>query len=216
MQLCFRTNSMMIKLSMCLGIALWCGGLYAESLFPDISRLPAQANSPDPLVSMDGSRITSHEQWFKKRRPELKRLFEHYMYGTMPPVPERLQFMVERDGEDFFNGKAAGKEVTISFDKATNAPKIHVLLIVPKNHARQTGEKELKTGGEGAGARQLYSFPTELKWRGFPVFLGLNFCGNFALTSNREVAVPEGWMGKACPGCVDEHATEAGRGGQTE
>jgi hypothetical protein len=48
------------------------------------------------------------------------------------------------------------------------------------------------------------------------VFLGLNFCGNFALTANREVALPEGWMTKACPGCVDGHATEAGRGGQMD
>ena len=31
--------------------------------------------------------VTSPEQWFRRRRPELKALFQHYMYGQMPPRP---------------------------------------------------------------------------------------------------------------------------------
>ena len=31
---------------------------------------------PDPLVMLNGQRVTSPEQWFNHRRPEILRLFE--------------------------------------------------------------------------------------------------------------------------------------------
>ena len=59
----------------------------AQASFPDPSALPPQAALPDPLVMLDGRRVTSRDQWFKERRPELKALFQHYMYGAIPPKP---------------------------------------------------------------------------------------------------------------------------------
>jgi hypothetical protein len=164
--------------------------------YPPISKLPVQTNTPDPLIEWSGKRVKTRREWMNHRRPELKDLFQHYMYGTMPPAPKNELFMVEHDGENFFEGKATGREVSIFLDNGSNAPVIHLLIIVPTS----TKEKNANAGGG----------------RGVPVFLGLNFCGNFALTSNTVVAVPESWMGKGCPGCVDGHATEAGRGTQAE
>ena len=57
--------------------------------FPEPSKLPAQTALPDPLVMLDGRPVTSRTQWVKERRPELKALFEHYMYGAIPPKPTR-------------------------------------------------------------------------------------------------------------------------------
>src|SRR5262245_53370328 len=49
--------------------------------FPEASALP------DPLVLSNGHRVESKDQWMKERRPELKALFEHYMYGPLPSKP---------------------------------------------------------------------------------------------------------------------------------
>ena len=64
--------------------------------FPEPSALPSQAALPDPLVMFDGRRVTSRDQWFKERRPELKALFQHYMYGAIPPKPAHVQVKVAR------------------------------------------------------------------------------------------------------------------------
>src|SRR4051812_7678141 len=54
---------------------------------PNSKDLPAQEGLPDPLVMFDGRKVTSREMWFNERRPELIRLFQHYMYGQLPPKP---------------------------------------------------------------------------------------------------------------------------------
>lgn len=47
--------------------------------FPPVPELPSQVELPDPLILFDGRRVTTREQWFNERRPELKALFQHYM-----------------------------------------------------------------------------------------------------------------------------------------
>src|SRR5262245_45303485 len=64
--------------------------------FPEVSQLPSQPRLPDPLVMFNGERVTSKKQWMNKRRPELKALFQHYMYGAMPPAPAKIKSTVER------------------------------------------------------------------------------------------------------------------------
>ena len=46
-----------------------------QASFPEPSALPFQAALPDPLVMLDGRRVTSRDQWVKERRPELLALF---------------------------------------------------------------------------------------------------------------------------------------------
>src|SRR5689334_21112731 len=49
--------------------------------FPEPAALPANPAFPDPLVMRDGTKITSAADWTARRKPELRALFEHYMYG---------------------------------------------------------------------------------------------------------------------------------------
>jgi hypothetical protein len=165
--------------------ACWLGlasfGLAAES-FPDIAALPLQTNLPDPLVTLDGSRVTTSDAWVNQRRPELKALFQNYMYGHFPPAPARLDSRVERVDEKALAGKATLKEVTIRFGPPA-VPSIHLLLVVPNGRAKPA-----------------------------PVFLGLNFCGNHAVLDDPRIALPVVWMPKGCPGCTNNQATGAGRG----
>ncbi|HEY3323492.1 MAG TPA: acetylxylan esterase [Planctomycetota bacterium] len=100
--------------------------------FPSVEQLPAQPNLPDMLTAFNGEKITSKEQWVQKRRPELKALFQHYMYGFFPPAPEKIEATVEREDKQYFGGKATKKEVAIKYGPA-GAPPIHLLLILPNN-----------------------------------------------------------------------------------
>jgi dienelactone hydrolase len=75
--------------------------------------LPVRAELPDPLVMLDGTKVTNKEQWNEKRRPELKALFQHYMYGTIPaavPVTAKVLF----EDAKAFGGKATLREVSLA------------------------------------------------------------------------------------------------------
>ena len=79
---------------------------------------------------LDGSRVTTAKQWNEKRRPQLKGMFEQYMYGEIPPKPKKLNFKSNGVDKKFLNGKATLKLVTISIP-GSEAPRIDLLLITP-------------------------------------------------------------------------------------
>jgi dienelactone hydrolase len=153
---------------------------------PDVSDLPASKSLPDPLVMLAGQRVMTKEQWLNERRPELKKLFQHYMYGYAPAAPDNVKADTRRTVSDYFGGKATLKELSISYG-GPGAPTFEVLLVVPN---RRSGPA--------------------------PTFVGMNFCGNHALLTDREVALSKYWMRSQCPGCVDNRATDAGRGTQLD
>jgi hypothetical protein len=158
----------------------------ARADFPPASRLPSHPGLPDPLTMLDGTKVTTREQWEKKRRPELKKLFEHYMYGYFPPRPKNVSFKVERVDKQALGGKATLKEVTISFGPK-GTPPIHLLLFIP-NHRKGPA----------------------------PVFLGMTFCGNHTVINDPNIPLPDVWMPDHCPGVKGHRATDAGRGKQTD
>ncbi len=156
--------------------------------FPPFAALPKQAALPDPLVMMDGTKVASQAKWNDQRRPELRRLFQHYVYGTLPPTPGVALAVLEREDHDFLDGQATLKIVTLS-SELTNAPRIDLMVVIP-NAPPPSGASN------------------------YPVFLALNFCGNHALTKDPRVPLARSWMGKGCPGCTNNVATEDARGSQ--
>jgi fermentation-respiration switch protein FrsA (DUF1100 family) len=151
---------------------------------PDVSELKPHADLPDPLVMLDGRRVADKRQWEQERRPELKLLLQHYMYGYMPAPPRKVRATVAREDREFFGGKATLRQVTIRFGPA-GTPPIHLLEIVP-NHRKGPA----------------------------PVFVGLTFSGNYTLVHDPHIPIPKLWMYPHVPGVVNNRATEAGRGGQ--
>src|SRR5437762_3587780 len=81
---------------------------------PEPAKLPLKAELPDPLVTFDGKKVATKEQWQKERRPELKTLFEHYMYGRAPAAP-KVNAKVERIDKMALGGKATLQEITLTF-----------------------------------------------------------------------------------------------------
>ena len=149
---------------------------------PKLADLPLQTSLPDPLVMLDGRKVSSREMWFNERRPELMRLFQHYMYGELPPKPAALSSKAERADSSAFGGKATLSEVTLNFERPA-APPIHLMLVVPNK-------------------RSL----------GAPVILQINYFGNHTLVRDKEVRLPENWMPERGAGVVGNRATEASRG----
>src|SRR3954447_11167774 len=68
--------------------------------FPEAAQLPARAGLPDPLVMLDRRPVPSPEEWVTRRRPELKALFRHYMYGQVPAPRSDQTFAIEREDKN--------------------------------------------------------------------------------------------------------------------
>ena len=101
---------------------------------PKPADLPAQTSLPDPLVMLDGRKVTTTKMWLNERRPELIRLFQHYMYGRLPPKLA-VTGKVERADVAAFGGKATLSEVTLMFGSTGVAP-IHLMLVAPNKRTR--------------------------------------------------------------------------------
>lgn len=163
-------------------LLLGCGSLTIAAELPEVEDLPAVAELPDPLKMFDGARVETKEQWETRRKPELKTLFQHYMYGYFGETP-KVSATQESKHDDLFGGKATMKQVTLTVGPP-ECPKLNLLLFVPN-----------KTKDN----------------RPAPVVLGLNFTGNHTVLDDPRIALAKGWM-RPGPGVENNQATEAGRG----
>lgn len=98
--------------------------------FPPPDKLPSVPEMPSPVVMLDGTKVTTKADWEAKRRPELKELFQHYMYGTYPAKPEKVTGKVLFEDARAFGGKGTLREVEITFGPP-DWPNIYLLVATP-------------------------------------------------------------------------------------
>jgi len=91
---------------------------------------------PDPLVSADGTRVTTARDWNTKRRREILRLFETEVYGKTPARPSTVQYHLNEVDAEALQGLATRKQVTIALGNALHDPVMELLLYIP-NAARK-------------------------------------------------------------------------------
>jgi hypothetical protein len=132
--------------------------------YPTVAMLPSMHELPDPLLMLNGRRVTSREQWIKERRTELIGLFEHYMYGALPPRPNTVTSKLEREDRAALGGKATLQEVTVTFGPP-ELPPIHLMLVLPN---RRPGPA--------------------------PVVLSLNYFGNHTLLRDHAINLSTNWI----------------------
>lgn len=100
----------------------------------DEAKVPA-FKLPDPLVLNNGTRVTTPEQWWTKRRPEIVEFFDREIYGRVPKDAPRVVWIVESTVEEKVGGvpvitkKLAGR-VDNSADPSISV-KIDLTLTVP-------------------------------------------------------------------------------------
>ena len=166
---------------LCIAFAAWQAP--AAEVNYDESQVPAYP-LPDPLVNLAGQRITSAQQWWQQRRPEILRLFETEMFGKTPAGPVPLRWEVWDQSDQAWDGAARRKQVTIYLSDRADGPRMDLLLYLPRT---VTGPA--------------------------PVFLALNFGGNQSICNDPQVRVTSSWAeGSEQDGVVDQRTTEASRG----
>jgi hypothetical protein len=143
---------------------------------------------PDPLIAADGTRVTTPELWWKKRRPELMETFTREMYGRSPGRPEKMTFEVFDRDPKALDGKATRIQIAIR-PGGDGGPRMDLLVYVPNNAKGPV-----------------------------PAFIGLNFWGNHAIHPDPGIRLTESWVeNNKQPyvdlAGVDKHkATDATRG----
>ena len=122
---------------------------------------------------------------WEERRRELLTLFGAHVYGRVPDeLAEVTTTVVQREsGESPWDG-VARRQLRVEWRRADQSVTADLLIFLPVH---------------GPSA--------------VPVFLGLNFAGNHAVSDDPEVWLPSGWFPNGRGGTVDDHrATEQGRG----
>jgi len=141
---------------------------------------------PDPLRMQDGTAVGTVEEWNTKRRPEILALFQQHVYGASPELPKLRANYTELIPvkSDALEGLATRKLIQITFPDYPKFDGIELMLYVPKDAPQPV-----------------------------PVFLGLSFAANHAVTPETDIPLSTRWMRKNDEaGIVDHRATEENRG----
>ena len=102
--------------------------------YPPPDKLPPSENFPDVLTMRDGTKVATKQGWEEKRRPELKELFQHYMYGRFPEKPLKVTAKVLFEDPKALGGKGTLREVEIDFGPR-DWPKLYLLVAAPNGKA---------------------------------------------------------------------------------
>lgn len=121
------------RLILLVSLTSWCQEPVFDPDFNfDESKVPAYT-LPVPLVAFDGERVTDAKTWYKKRRPEMLRVFDSSMYGRVPGRPRKMTFERTSIDRDALHGEAIRKEVTVYFTGRKDGPKMDILIYLPRN-----------------------------------------------------------------------------------
>src|SRR6267154_793372 len=105
----------------------------------DESKVPTYT-LPDALVMADGRKVTDAKTWTEKRRPELLKLFETYVYGKTPVGrPAHMTWEVVSEDRNARDGTAIAKTVTIFFPDekdGSSRMRMNLYLTLPKTGQR--------------------------------------------------------------------------------
>jgi len=124
---------------------------YDESKVPDYVL-------PDLLTCIDGTKVTTIEQWEQKRRPELLDMFFDQVYGYTPDGNVDVSYEVLAEKDDALDGLATAQQVMFTFSGEGKEVKALALVYIPKYRQGTV-----------------------------PVFIGYNFQGNHNTTTDEWV-----------------------------
>lgn len=96
-------------------------------------------NIPDPLTMNDGQKVTTPEQWWKDRRPQIVEMESKYVYGFVPAnVPKVTWSVTAVDREMIGFTPVIAKDLIGEVDNSgcpAISVKIHMTVVTPANAA---------------------------------------------------------------------------------
>jgi len=85
---------------------------------------------PDPLVLANGQPVRDADTWFKRRRPEILKLYEAEIYGRVPDNAPKVRWDVAAT-TNALGGTAILKGVTGHVGNRADGPKLYLNLYLP-------------------------------------------------------------------------------------
>ncbi|MBR0531943.1 MAG: hypothetical protein IJJ96_04980, partial [Bacteroidales bacterium] len=116
----------------------------------------------DPLVLSNGKKV-SKRQW-PQRRQEILELFQHEMYGVLPPKGDGIVTETIEEGPTLY-GQGTRRQVRMWFRKDKTGPKVDWLIVTPNNVQGPV-----------------------------PVVLLYNYAGNHVVLPDGEILVSNAWF----------------------
>mgnify|MGYP002883016447 FL=1 len=141
---------------------------------------------PDSLTCIDGTNITTPEQWINVRRPELLSLFSENVYGKTPDLANPLRAEIIEEGIAL-KKRALRRQIRLFFPQSTDTTATHMDI--------------------------LCYIPYEIE-KPIPLLIGLNFAGNHTIQSDPSIILNSSWISEKWEGVVNNYATEKSRGTQ--
>jgi len=157
-----------------------------EKVITEESQVP-EYKLPDVLTCQNGKKVKTEKTWFKKRRPEILKLFTNEVYGKVPGQLAISEVKVWESADNALNGLARRKQLSLFFRKGERNLEVNVLMYLPK-----TMEK-------------------------VPVFLAYNFTGNHTICSDPHIRLTESWVANnPSVGIVNNQVTEQSRASDSQ
>jgi (4-O-methyl)-D-glucuronate---lignin esterase len=157
---------------------------------------PAKANPfpdlPEPLVTKDGQKVTTAQQWWKVRRPEIVEDFEREVFGRVPKNVPKVAWTIATQATDRVVGSnpVVAKQLVGIVDNS-DCPSIKVdiqmNLVTPANARGPVPVLMMFGFGSGLPRRPGEPPPTN-RFGGFGGFGGTN-----AGPSSTEMLIAAGW-----------------------
>ncbi len=101
---------------------------------PDPPDVPAYS-LPDPLLTTDGHKVASADDWRKIRRPEVLELFRKHVYGRVPGTAFQQSFRIVREDPAAMGGAATLRQVEIHIKAKEKSLVINLTLFVPNKRS---------------------------------------------------------------------------------
>ena len=108
---------------------------------------------PDPLVTSDGTRVTTAQQWFQVRRPEILKLYQNEIYGGVPADAPRVTWEVTETDTGAREGKAIMKRLAGKMGNNPDGPRMNLTVYLPTGVSGPMPMLLSITFGFGAGGR---------------------------------------------------------------
>jgi hypothetical protein len=102
----------------------------------DESKANPYPDVPDPLTMNSGEKVTTAQQWWDKRRPEIVEMYSKYVYGRVPNNVPKVTWTATVDHEMIGFTPVIAKDLIGTVDNSEYpaiSVKIHATLVTPAN-----------------------------------------------------------------------------------